>query len=1282
MALESFFSAIDLDAGGADGLAASLAQALYLSYKNHGEFFLDKFKDLYRVDPSWKKKTNLSYKGDEGNKVLDNWAVALDHDPSDPELWRRAARFAGAMNSGRIKRYCLEAAIELEDDPALGEVDPTSLAEGLAGEELKTHLQTLDDSIALSHPIILPWLRREMPPFIKKHLDPIAFLPDPTSSLTPPPSQEDDRKLLAESAVVEVETELQDLGIVDSWSTLGMELMKSMDDLQVALKICESVLNDAQLEKEATPTSDVIDNGTTAALAKVEGPEDGDATKKMDAAPSEQSEKKDGKADAQGSRSNTTKEKGTSLPNRKRSQSAAGMADGEEENAAEKRSKRIRRRETAQAEEAAEQENATAKQLRPFQEVDQTLFQMVKNNLETLGVVDKDAFATVRELLEACNIECRSAKVTSLAAQDLRTALVGFSDEVARALLSKKEQPTLGLSSFLEHTKTSSQEQNEIPAFDEAQGLRKFATKITRNNHWMTNRDVIFEWTIAMSESYSKLKWSDTMKVAVVQMLSRADTILYERIIEDLETPSQYSSKSPELESVILMLFELHIDIYERITNPSSVVDYATRTITKYRLERWLDVASAYVRSVQRPPNDPLYARFLWASVMSSSLTDNPVREHILLMWTSLREYLTTVDVEPINLPNNVVMPTVSPAAADREISKLTTMDFFLGLFQEKMEKPVHVIETLEPVLNPSSVAISSRIAQSLDESEESIDAEISIDEKPLKENASQELRDLWNFLKNSSTELRLFLWSKLGDAYEAIRYSTKRFSCYLKSIEMIVADLEGETYAKTPSESRKLLFMRSLKSLDQLLIQSLSLALNDDSVFDIMDMDHIHSSVAALTKLSTLLHTVSLCEDEVRVGISPSPGNSSTFNSFLTRLRELQVRNWCLLFTVIRYGLSQLDPKSVIAPEKDLADLLAAIHQVIGPRKFCKASNKIFLKMMRVELLALKSVENWEDYLGQVLYDLHGLKLGVGLWEMQDHGCPAEKLERAQALQLVEKVMVLANRFTMKDLSKSDLKTAIDHMQQTIGQTKSTPQMIHNLRNFIEMLKKPIHPLRLYQSLKGAVAADSVTAMTSDSELAKHGWFFLLGMMALTKFKGVDLNRRQTPGATDDLRIGATFMRLQLQFTADKWDAWFRLAECFDYELDEAVLWSADKINKDRTELVKFQRNAIHCYTLALSHSRNQDIETADGDPLHDLYHKFGMRLYSSNREPFAMEPFKHSEQERFFIEAMGASTFKKIMHEEMTEYKVWKFAAKMFRMAMERKPNYWMYVFLSTYI
>ncbi|OAR03182.1 hypothetical protein LLEC1_05354, partial [Akanthomyces lecanii] len=1262
VALEAFSAGLDVDAGGADGVAASLAQALYISYKNYGQFFLDKLKDSF--DPT-KGAKKLPY-DDAAYKILDNWVKALDQDPSDPELWRKTSRFAAAINSSRLKRFCLEAAIELDDDPTIEEVEPPSLAEGWAGEQLKTHLDVLNDEMALTHPSMAPWVDSELPDLLKAHLDPITFLPDPTAQLTPPPSSPPKEVEPAEDESMADEVEQE---AISSWSQLAHSLMKNLDNVNAAVTTCRLIV--------ATPDGEVKDAPNEIAPSTeqevVEEPEKVTPTtaeKEVD------DQAKDG-ADRSESPVKPTeasqKERSASIPNRKRSQSMAGLAEGvEEEIGTSTRSKRVRRRtDLTSIEEPANPTVTVAAQLRAYQESDQNLFQVTKNILESIGVEDKATFDVLSQIQEISCSDIRPAKFSNVAAQDLHVIFEKFSDTTANVLLNKKTQPSLSLSSFLENAKSSQQDQIPAAIFDEKEGLQQFADFVSARQDWITTGDVVYEWLLELGKSYTEQQWPETLKTAALDMLDTADSIIYERVTSDLELATQTKDKKAlaALQNVIPMLYELHIEVYERYTSPTSVVDNITRLKTKDRLGRWLNVASYYARSLGRPARDPLCVRFLWASVMASALADDPVREHILAMWTSLREFLVQEKVESMILPNNAAMSNISAAAADREISKLNTMDFFLNLFQENMTDPLPVIDILEPVLNPSSVHTAPEKRPEPAEVEEETEKE---DEatKPISECATQGMRDLWKFLENSSIELRLFLWSRLGDAYEAISYTTKRFSCLLKSIEMIVDDFSSDGYISMQEDSRRMLLMKTMKSLDELLVDALVMALSDKSAFDIIDEDHIKQSAAALARLSTVLHSISLFEDEVRVGLLTAK-SSNLFQSLLSKLREMQVRNWCLLYTLIKQDI--FSNKEILKPENELATLLAAVHLSIGHRKFCKVSNKVFLNLMRVELLSLKDVENWEDHLGQVLYDIYGLKIGVGIWELQDHGCPYEKLEKRQTMQLADKIMTLASRFSLKDLLKSDLKTTIDHMQSTIGQTKSTPQMIHNLRNFTEVLKKPIHPLRLYRALAGSVAMDSVTVNIPEAALANGGWFFLLGMIALTKFKGVELNRRQTPGATDDLRIGATFLRLQLQFTADKWDAWFRLAECFDYELDESVLWTADKINKDRAELVKLQRNAIHCYTLGLSHSRNRKTDTKDGDVLHDLYYKFATRMYSSSREPFAMEPFQHAEQERFFIEDMGAGTFKKIVHDQMTKHQVWKFAAKLYKMAIERKPGNW---------
>lgn len=1257
-----------------DDSSSSLPQALYLAYKNHGQFQLDGIKHLARSEGSdvFKRKETLK----KAYVALYDFSAALDHDPSDADLWRRAARVAAFLQSARTSRYCLEAAIELDDDPAVDEVEPPSLAEGFAGEDLKEQLQVLGDDIALTHPIMAPYMKRSLPAQLKKYIDPIPFLPNPIESLAVPQRDSASNDEEFSRPILQVPG--------PSWADLGIAIVhfvaiKGVPANAISLEIPEIPDTPEPIQQSLVERPKPLD--TQQAEVRVDNTTEEPSQMEANDEPESPVEIKNETVSAA---ENASADRGNSNVSRKRSQSTAGLPDGDAEEVVEKRSKRIRRRETA-VDDSMNTQTIYAAQLEPYQAADKHLFQTTRNMVENLGVTDRGTLDRVAELIELSALENRTAKLTQPVVIDLRDSLANFEEDVGRILLAKKEASAIGFNSFLEHSKPGPQSKNETQVFDETKGLKAFTQNV--NGSWMGVSDIAFEWVKAVSKTYLDSKWSDAMKTAVVQVISHLDEDIFNRMQYEL---GQYRlSKTPDeglviIDQTVQMLFELHLDVYERITNPNSAVDFGIRVETKGRLGRWFSFASLMSRDRPSHFDNTLSVRFLWAAVFSVTLTEGVSRDHVLHCWQSLRDTLAA-DYEDINfrLPNNAIMPEISTIAADREISKLTTMDFFLGIFQDDLSDPVSVIENLEPVLNPTSVcirtttqAVSTPTADSSTTPGNQHETPEADDEGlPITETANQGLRDLWKFLLGASTELRLFLWTRLGEAYHAINYTTKQFSCNLRSIEMVVNDFERDPYLSMPVEERRALAIKMLKFIDDLLIQSLSIALNDSSAFEIIDDDHLQSSIAALTKLSCILHTSSMCEDEVRVGMSSAPSNNANFSSYLNKLREMQVRNWSLLYTLLKTGVLQ-NKDMFTTPETDLADYLAAVHQVLGLRKFCKSSNKIFLKIMRVELLKQNLIDNWEDYLGQVLFDLYGLKLGVGIWEVQDHGCPLEKLERRNTIALVEKISVLANRMPMKDLLKSDLKTTIEHMQQAIGhQTKSNQQMIHNLRNFNEYIKRPIHPLRLYLALSGRVNIDAVAVNTADSALAKHGWYFLLGMIAFCKFKGVDLNRRQTPGATDDLRIGATFLRQQLQFTPDRWDAWFRFAECYDYELDESVLWTADKMNKERADLVKIQRNAIHSYTLALSYSCNAQPDAAgeSSEAIYELYHKFGMRMYASSREPFAMEPFQHADHERFFIQNMGGGTFKRVVHEQMDDYKVWKYAAGLFRKAMGVKPKAW---------
>jgi hypothetical protein len=172
-----------------------------------------------------------------------------------------------------------------------------------------------------------------------------------------------------------------------------------------------------------------------------------------------------------------------------------------------------------------------------------------------------------------------------------------------------------------------------------------------------------------------------------------------------------------------------------------------------------------------------------------------------------------------------------------------------------------------------------------------------------------------------------------------------------------------------------------------------------------------------------------------------------------------------------------------------------------------------------------------------------------------------------------------------------------------------------------------------------------------------------------LTKFKA---QKKVAPGATDDLKIAVSFFRLQIQFTPDMWEAWYRLAQCFDAELEEEVLWSSEKLNNNRAPLVQLQRESIHCFVMALSTAmRCADSSFETASKISEMYHDFGQRMYGSSREPFTMEVFYLDDFMRHFSGSGGM--YKGAAHKEMTRLQVWRYAAKLFSKALIEKPDYW---------
>ena len=1273
-----FFIPLDLAITvGTDGSPNSLPQILFLAYRNHALFILDCLKCRLR---------NPNIEADEGLRrgeleiqakfALDDIARAVARDESDADLWRRAARVGAVLGSRRITRYCLEAAVEVDDDPAIAEVDPAGPEEAFAGEQLTEQLKLLEDEVALSHPIMGPYQEKAVASSLLKYMDPYPSLPNRTETLVDTRSIADRDEADQTRSIIQ----LPDY----SWTAVGealflanlapqgnfgagifIEMPPGMveEPAEIAAAIQDQLMQDVAVE------SAVAEIDTTAASS---------ATK-----PEEEA--------VQIVTTTTTiplqgHDSTVSLPTRKRSHSEAGIRDTpEDDGTSHKRSKRIKNRDNTN--DSIDPTTQHAAEIEKLCKADSQVFEIVGHHLAQLGVHDLGTFEELKEALLREEPQDRVEALANTPVRDLRDILRTWDDakastfqngNAADILGSSTGGANAGLAAFLEHSKLGPQKLSNKPLFSLSDGLSPFTQAV--NTQFMPIQDALYEWVSYILSTYRGTLWPDDLKVSLVRVVSFADADLFERLKFDIHrlqvdlTSSSLSENDLDetkkllatLEESAQTLFELHLDVYSRITNPNSIVPFETRIMTKERLDRWADYAAECMAASSRDPLDELPLRYLWASVFYATMSDAVSREHKILCWSDLQTLLREGGDPTIELQNNAVMPELSVAAADREVSSLTTLDFFYKLFQADSPDPAAIVETLEPVLDPESACPNNASEESV-----YIDAV---------DNTSAILRDMWKFLKAGSTSLRLFLWQRLREAYLSIGYSTKVFSCHLKCIEIIVNDLQTEDYADSGEEPRRHKLLMWIKALDDLLVKSLTIALNDASTcFEIIDDRHLQSTCSALARLSRVLHAAALFDDEIRLGQTTLPSlpmfaAEGSFKSFSNKLREMEVRCWSLQFTLLKEAMSQ-NLGIFSAGDRDVANYLAANHYMLGNRRYCKSSNRIFLKMMKVEILRLKDRTTWEDCLEQIMYDLYDVRFGSGTYFLQEHGCPSELLDRRTVLNIAGYVIKVAQAMPMKDLMKHELKSTIEKMQQTVGPVKSTPQMQHNLRNYTEYLKTSIRPLHLYQAYRGQVQLDSLPVVTSDSPLTDNGWYFLLGMMALTKFRS---QKRLGPGATDDLKVAATFLRLQLQYSAEDWEVWYRLAQCFDYELEEEVMWSADKLNNQIEDMNRLQRGSIHCYIMALSTAtRNADDRPETVNNLSNMYFDFGMRMYASSREPFCMKAMWVDGFEKHFSGSEGM--YKKALHEEMTRFKVWRYASTLFRRSLLARPKQWMYVFLS---
>ncbi|KAF3404114.1 Histone transcription regulator 3 [Talaromyces pinophilus] len=1301
-----------------DAAASALPQTIFLSYKNFGQFLLDVLKEnLRKQPPSVDEQRSVITK--ELRSVMRIFADALERDDTDLDLWRKSARIGGAMNSYRLARYCLESVLVGDDNEVEVRTEQLGLDEAFAAEDLRKTIQALKDELSSIQAPPLKKPRSSLFRFFGKHSqDPYPYLPGLPQNISVTasfaPNQLLNRHIVKSSertwdavgrAIMQLLMELRRNSVVlEPGAAVGIELPSGEASPQSpGNKTLQMPANDNVTEKATT----MLEVSNT-----IEPVDDQSSIDQR--AESQLRESLEGFSGQPTNAQDTTMEDKTAenadstAANNPRKRSSTSVANDEMADNVRTKSRRIRARESnveslQQTEDISLDNRYYDDRLEEFAYADEWMFGTVGDLLSKAGI---EVLGTVDDLKQQMALSSspnsqQSKDVDLILVQDLQNALRTWNEERARsamqgdsstALQDSRGRQRSGLAIFLDHSRKSTQKASKKKALFESSGLAEFTSSI--NGRWLHVREVSFQWLssllqpgraqfsdtesseISIESSYVSLPWSESLKETVVQLLIREDDYIYERladvISESAQQVLQQATSNTSLTcsddfyakvDMIQAIHELHLDVYAHMNNPNSQIDQATRALQRDRLTRWGALAQTAVNNLldtemESEKLDRISLRHLWSMTFYSNMAEDVSRNYIMLCLEDLREALASFGDPEITLTNNAFMPEVSAAALDQEITRLNSMGFFMRIFGSEGEDPVSLIESIEPVLDPASV----KYVQENGTCDETTSA------------VPVHFRELALFLDKGDATLRLFLWRRLQDAYRAIDYIPKVVSCQLRSIEAIVKELRGQVYLQT-QDDRPSILLRWLKSTSNILTKLIP-QLIDDPVksFECIDIDHLRSSMAAVAHLSRLLHSFALYEDAVRVGQQPPlelrGALGKSLENFKEKLRDMQVRCWVLQYALLKEYMIQ-EKEQFSTPSDYQIQYLRAVHNALGIRSACKYADKVLLRLMKSELLSLETQEDCEFDIAQVLLDLHGFKFSNQLQlGISDHGCPTEKPNAQSAAMMIDFVLMQVNRLNMKDLSKSDLKTTIEKVQQAIGPVKHS-SLSFNKRIISAYLKSPINPTELFELVRGVGGLALRTLPMTYAENAKKGWYFLLGHASLTKFRS---QKRLNAVPTNDLDDAIGYFRQDLEYATERWESWFRLAQTYDTKLEEDIIWSSDKINNNQAELATLQRNAIHCYAMAVAGAmRAAEDDSKTRQTISDLFTDFGMRLYASSREPLNMAAFSLEDIERHFSRLDDQALYTGKPFKELGIYSVWSLAGHMFKRAMVDKPNHW---------
>lgn len=1245
--------------------SSTLPQILHLSHKNYAQFKLESL--AARLDEF---QASVQLVVSEANEALDHFVAALDKDDTDVDLWRQTAAVTTLLDSKRIGRLCLEASLDNDDEGLQEMLSMPSFEVRLATQQLDTLVKSLDDHLSSLQAVSQDDSRRTLLHRFELSINRFQNVVNKVL----------DAKISAPDAGVIADATAINISTPKTWAELGEMLLLAKQDEQLINSarhrktIWKFELPSADMPYLTPPQEPMLQDDETIRYESLSVASELQASTVYRQFPGLEigrlplqlhTSVSDGSRDKTQPLSATSE---TTLPTRKRSGETAGLLDNGEEGRA--RSKRIRARdsladpvESKQAIQDANVQWEHDQHLNETQQADDWLYETIGPLFARVGIGYLETIKSTKALLsaEAPSPDELSSGSVIIAQRALFTFMQQYNDNVAQSLLTvgdKADMAAISHSSSKTVATKQSEVSNGVGNAPDSDKLLDFLESANAEQPDLWNLAVKFVMFLTYPSqssnvdgtSYMNHQWSEQLKAATVRIMVAFDSDIFARarnILKNLQAhihQREYACGRGWIQS----MFELHLDVLSKMRKPGSGIDSAAIAFQADRVDRWFELLREICQLNTDEPEESLDIRFLWASTTYVALLEDVPQDRVLAYMQDLR--LRVLDWnQSLRLANNAIMPEISLAALDQQISQLTTKDFFDKVASMNADDPASLIEMIEPLLEAVEARRESKDAHDLSTSP--VPAELIL------------------FLESSGPTNIMQLWLRLLDAYVAVGYKPMIVRVLFRVMRLAMVQIEDSNLHTIAQAERIPAVLTTLRLVQRLTADILQTMQKFDDAFDCIDDDDIHSAFDLYDMILRLLQVFNVFEDPIRIGknqrpMLPSGNTPPSFEPFSKLLHEMQLQVWTVLYELFKECIKQ-NEDLFLTPYEDRFEFLRTLHRNLGIREICGGLNRTFVRMLRDEFFKLSDVEGYDSEQAQVLYDLYGLNcfLKPG-YELMEHKCTHDAfLDRGSAFEAVDMLLVQAQRLPIKELVRHTLKDAIEKVHGALNRKKPTDEILRNRDTIRDFLRSPLNPLEIFRSFRGEGNELHMLSIPDyDAPLAAKGWYFLMGHISLVKFRTM---KRSGPTPTEDIDIAIAFFMQELEYSFANWETWFRLGQAYDTKLEESVAWSSEKLNSSMADIIQLQKAVIHCFTMALALAfRSAQASDDMNDKLIELYTEFAMRVYSASRAPFAMLAFTTDIPERYVSRRHGIE--KQKFFEPLPQYAAVKLAKILFQRAI----------------